>query len=161
MLVKEGHKGSYLLWGIVQIVLSIVFIALTIPFMLSTLGIDTAVWLELTTKIQNWAGGKYIYGAIHASLVVLFVVAVLSVFFRKSGASLFIKLSGAAALFTFACKGLENCVKVFADKDIDIMGIFSGGLQYLLLAISVVLLILGFVFQFTVSRNNENKANVY
>ena len=161
MLVKEGHKGSYLLWGVVQIVLSIVLIALTVPFMLSSVGIDTSVWLELTTKIRDWVGGKYIFGAIHASFIVLFVVIVLSVFFRRSGASLFVKLSGAAAIFTFACKGLERFCLDVLEKEIDIMPIFSGGLVYLLLAASVVLLILGFVFQFTVSRNNENKANVF
>ncbi len=161
MLVKEGHKGSYLLWGVVQIVLGIVFAIITLPFMLNFLGIDTGIWLELTTKVQNWVGGKYIFGLIHITLVVLFIVAVISIFFRRSGASFFVKLAGAVAIFPFACKGLENGVLMAFNKDINIMSMFSVGLEYVLVAVSVVLLILGFVFQFTVSRNNENKANLY
>ena len=161
MLVKEGHKGSYILWGIVQIVLAVVLVALTIPFMLSFLGIDTGAWLEIATKIQNWVGGKYIYGAIHAIIVVVFVVTVLSVFFRRSGASLFVKLSAAAAMFPFACLALAYFVFIVSGKMLNIMTIFNGGLNYLLLAASVVLLILAFVFQFTVSRNSEKKANAF
>lgn len=161
MLVKEGHKGSYLLWGVVQIILAVVLIALTIPFMLSFLGIDTGVWLELAQKVQTWVGGKYIYGAIHAIFVIVFASTVLSIFFRRSGASLFVKLSAAAAMFPFACLGLANFVFAVSGKAISIMQIFNGGLNYLLLAASVVLLILAFVFQFTVSRNSEKKANAF
>lgn len=161
MLVKEGHKGSYLLWGIVQIVLSIVLIALLVPSMLLSLGIDTSVWLEITTKILSGTIGQIIFGVLQSLPIVLFVICVLSLFFRRSGASLFIKLSAATAIFTFACQGLENAVFVLAGKNIDIMSIFSGGLVYVLFVASIVLLILGFVFQFTISKNNENKSNVY
>ena len=161
MLVKEGHKGSYLLWGIVQIVLSIVLIAVLVPSMLLSLGIDTSVWLEITNKILSGTIGQIIFGVLQSIPIVLFVICVLSIFFRKSGASLFIKLSAATAIFTFACQGLENAVFVLAGKNIDIMSIFSGGLVYVLFVASIVLLILGFVFQFTISRDNENKSNLY
>ena len=161
MLVKEGHKGTYLLCGIIQLILAVLFSALLIPIMLSSLGIDTSVWLETVNKIKTWAGGKYIFGAIDATLVIVFVITLLSIPFKRSGASLFIKLSSAVAMFTFACRGLENfCVGAFG-KTTNIMSIFNGGLVYLLLAVSVVLLILGLVFQCTVSRNNENKANFF
>ena len=160
MLVKEGHKKSYIIFGILQLLLAIACIGLMLPYMLNDCGIVIQNWIEFADKIKNLSFGKYIFAGFNFIPLLLFIFTIISMIFRKSGASIFVKLASIVAIFPVAIKGLEYGIYAIAETPMTISSMFSGFITIFFIA-SVVLLIIGLIFQFSVSKTSPNKSNIF
>ena len=160
MLVKEGHKKSYIIFGILQLLLAIACIGLMMPYMLSDCGIIVQNWVEFADKIKNLSFEKYIFTGFNFIPLLLFIFTIISIIFRKSGASIFVKLSSVVAIFPVAIRGLEYGIYALTEKTMAISSMFSGFITIFFIA-SIIFLIIGLIFQFSVSKTSPNKANIF
>ena len=160
MLVKEGHKKSYIIFGILQLLLAIGCIGLMLPYMLKDCGITIQNWVEFADKVKNLSFGKYIFAGFNFVPLVLFIITAISLMFRRSGASLFVKIATIVAIFPTACSGLEYGIYALTEKTINLTNIFKSFMLIFFIA-SVVLFVIGLIFQFSVSKTSPNKSNVF
>ncbi|MBR1925475.1 MAG: hypothetical protein IJ837_01305 [Clostridia bacterium] len=160
MLVKEGHKKSYIIFGILQLLLAVACIALLLPYMLKDCGVTVQKWVEFADKVKNLSFGKYIFAGFNFIPLVLFIITALSLMFRRSGASIFVKVASIVAIFPIACKGIEYGIFALTSKAINLTDFFKNFTLILFIA-SVVLFVIGLIFQFSVSKTSTNKSNAF
>jgi len=161
MLVKDGVKNSYVAGGILQIVLGLIMGFLLIPITLRAFDVDTGGWYTLVyNDIFNSSFGPYVLAAINFFVALLFLISFIALFFRNSLSSLSFKLSALISLFMLGALGLDLGM-LQLDSSLGITDIFSDTVRWILVIASGVFFVLGFVFQFTLSRKNPNRANTY
>jgi len=162
MLVKDGTKSSYVAGGILQIILGLLFGFILLPISLNLFGIDVGAWYTLSVNtILGSVAGNYIIAAINFMIAVLFLINLIALFMRRSLSSTCFKLSSLLCLFMLGVVGLDSGF-LYLGTSLGIKSmILSTTLVWILSIASGAFFILGFVFQFTLSKNSPNKATTY
>ncbi len=161
MLVKDGVKKSYILGGILQVLLGIAGVIVLLPLILLKCGIRISGLIDLAEKI---IAINYVLIGLNLLIAVMFIFAIVALFMRRSFSSTFFKLATITAMFPFAVLGLENGINslgVPSGATLEISKILTQPVIYALLIASGILCVLGFLFHFTVSKQKPKKATTY
>ncbi len=162
MLIREGRKNSYLAGGVLQIILGLLLGFLFMPTMLAAFGVDVGGWSEMVEGIVSSDAAPVLFAMTNFLALAMLLINFLALFARRSLSSTFFKLSSLLTIFLLAVVGLRfGIAQISGEMPAFLDFLTEEGLRWALIVSSAVCLILGFVFQFSFSRNNPNKATTY